>query len=98
MHSHSHQLPTTSQSLMVILFSFSQRCINGFRIYDKEENFLNSNEKKTLSDKSLKHEEAVFWTKGEVLGRGAYGTVSSPRSSMLELSTRPHPSVPTLCT
>lgn len=58
--------------------SFSQRCVNGFRIYDKEENFLNSNEKRTLSDKSLKHEEAIFWTKGEILGRGAYGTVSPP--------------------
>ncbi|KAM7335850.1 hypothetical protein ACRRTK_004343 [Alexandromys fortis] len=62
-----------------------QRCINGFRIYDKEENFLNSNEKRTLSEKSLKHEEAVFWTKGEVLGRGAYGTVYCGLTSLGQL-------------
>ncbi|XP_051003258.1 mitogen-activated protein kinase kinase kinase 19 [Acomys russatus] len=62
-----------------------QRCINGFRIYDKEENFLNSNEKKTLSDKSLKHEEAIFWTKGEILGRGAYGTVYCGLTSLGQL-------------
>lgn len=61
----------------MISFSFPQRCINGFRIYD-EENFLTSYEERTLSDKSLKHEEAIFWTKGEILGRGAYGTVSQP--------------------
>ncbi|XP_059136184.1 mitogen-activated protein kinase kinase kinase 19 [Peromyscus eremicus] len=62
-----------------------QRCINGFRIYDKEENFLNSNEKKTLSDKSLTHEEAIFWTKGEILGRGAYGTVYCGLTSLGQL-------------
>ncbi|XP_040592976.1 mitogen-activated protein kinase kinase kinase 19 [Mesocricetus auratus] len=62
-----------------------QRCINGFRIYDKEENFLNSNEKKTLSDKSLRHEEAIFWTKGEILGRGAYGTVYCGLTSLGQL-------------
>ncbi|XP_028730768.1 mitogen-activated protein kinase kinase kinase 19 [Peromyscus leucopus] len=62
-----------------------QRCINGFRIYDKEENFLNSNEKKTLSDQSLKHEEAIFWTKGEILGRGAYGTVYCGLTSLGQL-------------
>ncbi|XP_076797194.1 mitogen-activated protein kinase kinase kinase 19 isoform X2 [Arvicanthis niloticus] len=61
-----------------------QRCINGFRIYD-EENFLTSNEKKTLSDKSLKHEEAIFWTKGEILGRGAYGTVYCGLTSLGQL-------------
>ncbi|KAL1775174.1 mitogen-activated protein kinase kinase kinase 19 isoform X1 [Sigmodon hispidus] len=62
-----------------------QRCINGFRIYDKEENFLNSNEKNTLSGKSLKHEEAIFWTKGEILGRGAYGTVYCGLTSLGQL-------------
>ncbi|XP_035298518.1 mitogen-activated protein kinase kinase kinase 19 [Cricetulus griseus] len=62
-----------------------QRCVNGFRIYDKEENFLNSNEKRTLSDKSLKHEEAIFWTKGEILGRGAYGTVYCGLTSLGQL-------------
>lgn len=70
-------IPHNKSEFNDLFFSLSQRCINGFRIYDKEENFLNSNEKKTLSDKSLKHEEAIFWTKGEILGRGAYGTVSS---------------------
>ncbi|XP_008830674.1 mitogen-activated protein kinase kinase kinase 19 [Nannospalax galili] len=52
-----------------------QRCSNVFQIYDEEEKFLNSNEKKTLSEKSLNQEEAILWTKGEILGRGAYGTV-----------------------
>ncbi|XP_031236910.1 mitogen-activated protein kinase kinase kinase 19 isoform X2 [Mastomys coucha] len=61
-----------------------QRCINRFRIHD-EENFLTSNEKKTLSDKSLKHEEAVFWTKGEILGRGTYGTVYCGLTSLGQL-------------
>ncbi|XP_004674754.1 PREDICTED: mitogen-activated protein kinase kinase kinase 19 isoform X3 [Condylura cristata] len=51
---------------------------NGFRIYDKEEKFLSSNEKKTFpenSENSLKYEEPIMWTKGEILGKGAYGTV-----------------------
>lgn len=52
-----------------------QRYSNGFRIYDKEEKLLNSNEKKTFSENSLKYEEPILWTKGEVLGKGAYGTV-----------------------
>ncbi|XP_058404848.1 mitogen-activated protein kinase kinase kinase 19 isoform X3 [Diceros bicornis minor] len=52
-----------------------ERCSNGFRIYDKEEKLLNSNEKKTFSENSLKYEEPILWTKGEILGKGAYGTV-----------------------
>ncbi|XP_047401574.1 mitogen-activated protein kinase kinase kinase 19 isoform X2 [Sciurus carolinensis] len=51
------------------------QCSNGFRIYDREEKFLNSNEKKTFSENSLKNEESILWTKGEILGKGAYGTV-----------------------
>ncbi|XP_072613716.1 mitogen-activated protein kinase kinase kinase 19 isoform X2 [Vulpes vulpes] len=52
-----------------------QRYSNGFRIYNKEEKFLNSNEKKIFSENSLKNEESILWTKGEILGKGAYGTV-----------------------
>ncbi|XP_006834664.1 PREDICTED: mitogen-activated protein kinase kinase kinase 19 [Chrysochloris asiatica] len=52
-----------------------QRYSNGFRIYDREEKFLNTNEKKTFSENSLKCGEPVLWTKGEILGKGAYGTV-----------------------
>ncbi|XP_076722443.2 mitogen-activated protein kinase kinase kinase 19 isoform X3 [Callospermophilus lateralis] len=52
-----------------------ERYSNGFGIYDREEKFLNSNEKKTFSENSLKHEEPILWTKGEILGKGAYGTV-----------------------
>nr|XP_020024004.1 mitogen-activated protein kinase kinase kinase 19 isoform X3 [Castor canadensis] len=52
-----------------------ERYNNGFGIYDKEETFPNSNEKKTFSESSLKREEAIQWTKGEILGKGAYGTV-----------------------
>uniref|UniRef100_A0A8C5K288 Mitogen-activated protein kinase kinase kinase 19 n=1 Tax=Jaculus jaculus TaxID=51337 RepID=A0A8C5K288_JACJA len=52
-----------------------QRYSSGFRIYDRDEKFSNTDEKKTFSEKSLKHEEAILWTKGEILGKGAYGTV-----------------------
>ncbi|ELV10216.1 SPS1/STE20-related protein kinase YSK4 [Tupaia chinensis] len=52
-----------------------QRDSNGFRICDMEEKFLNSNEKKTFSENSLRYEEPILWTKGEILGKGAYGTV-----------------------
>lgn len=59
---------------MTFLFiSFFQRHSNGFRIYD-EDKFLN--DKKIFSENSLKYEEAILWTKGEILGKGAYGTVS----------------------
>uniref|UniRef100_A0A8C3YR93 Mitogen-activated protein kinase kinase kinase 19 n=1 Tax=Catagonus wagneri TaxID=51154 RepID=A0A8C3YR93_9CETA len=51
-----------------------QRYSNGFRIYDQEENIFDSYEK-TFSENSLKYEEPVLWTKGEILGKGAYGTV-----------------------
>uniref|UniRef100_G3T125 Mitogen-activated protein kinase kinase kinase 19 n=1 Tax=Loxodonta africana TaxID=9785 RepID=G3T125_LOXAF len=53
----------------------TQKYSNGFRIYDREEKFLNSNEKKTFSENSLKYGEPILWTKGEILGKGAYGTV-----------------------
>lgn len=67
-----------TQSLMVtfLFFSLSQRYSNGFSIYDKDKKFLNSNEKKKFPENSLKYEESILWTKGEVLGKGAYGTVS----------------------
>lgn len=67
-----------TQSLIVtfLFVSLSQRYSNGFRIYNKEEKFLNSNEKKTFSENSSNYEESVLWTKGEILGKGAYGTVS----------------------
>ncbi|XP_065783907.1 mitogen-activated protein kinase kinase kinase 19 isoform X3 [Muntiacus reevesi] len=52
-----------------------ERYSNGFRRYDKEERFFNSHEKKTFSENSLKYEESILWTKGEILGKGAYGTV-----------------------
>ncbi|XP_043343876.1 mitogen-activated protein kinase kinase kinase 19 isoform X3 [Cervus canadensis] len=52
-----------------------ERYSNGFRRYDKEERFFNLHEKKTFSENSLKYEESILWTKGEILGKGAYGTV-----------------------
>ncbi|XP_062932022.1 mitogen-activated protein kinase kinase kinase 19 isoform X3 [Cynocephalus volans] len=52
-----------------------ERCSNGFRIHDRDEKSLNSNGKKTFSENSLKYEEPILWTKGEILGKGAYGTV-----------------------
>ncbi|XP_023049536.1 mitogen-activated protein kinase kinase kinase 19 isoform X1 [Piliocolobus tephrosceles] len=52
-----------------------QRHSNELRIYDREEKFLISNEKMTFSENSLKSEEPILWTKGEILGKGAYGTV-----------------------
>ncbi|XP_004616560.2 mitogen-activated protein kinase kinase kinase 19 isoform X1 [Sorex araneus] len=52
-----------------------QRYNNGFRIYDKEEKYLKSNGNKTFSENNLKCEEPTLWTKGEILGKGAYGTV-----------------------
>jgi hypothetical protein len=78
---------------MVIFFSshFFQRYNNGFGIYDKEETFPNSNEKKTFSESSLKREEAIQWTKGEILGKGAYGTVSSSGTLKSEFSTSSQP-------
>ena len=50
------------------------------RRYDKEERFFNSHEKKIFSENSLKYEESILWTKGEILGKGAYGTVSETGS------------------
>ncbi|XP_026365819.2 mitogen-activated protein kinase kinase kinase 19 isoform X5 [Ursus arctos] len=44
-----------------------ERYSNGFRIYNKEEKFLNSNEKKTFSENSLNYEESILWTKVELL-------------------------------
>ncbi|KAI4036303.1 mitogen-activated protein kinase kinase kinase 19 [Homo sapiens] len=52
-----------------------KRHSSGLRIYDREEKFLISNEKKIFSENSLKSEEPILWTKGEILGKGAYGTV-----------------------
>ncbi|XP_023600888.1 mitogen-activated protein kinase kinase kinase 19 isoform X2 [Myotis lucifugus] len=59
-----------------------QRHSNGFGIYD-EDKFLN--DKKIFSENSLKYEEAILWTKGEILGKGAYGTVYCGLTSQGEL-------------
>ncbi|KAM5324760.1 mitogen-activated protein kinase kinase kinase 19 isoform 2-T2 [Glossophaga mutica] len=47
-----------------------QRHNNGFKIYD-EEKLLNE---KIFSENSLTYEEPIQWTRGEILGKGAYGT------------------------
>ena len=70
--------------MMTFFVSFFQRYSNGFRRYDKEVRFFNSHEKKTFSENSLKYEESILWTKGEILGKGAYGTVSET-GSLLKL-------------
>uniref|UniRef100_A0A2K5YNR5 Mitogen-activated protein kinase kinase kinase 19 n=1 Tax=Mandrillus leucophaeus TaxID=9568 RepID=A0A2K5YNR5_MANLE len=62
-----------------------QRHSNGLGIYDREEKFLISNEKMTFSENSLKSEEPILWTKGEILGKGAYGTDQHERPSALQL-------------
>ncbi|XP_023600889.1 mitogen-activated protein kinase kinase kinase 19 isoform X3 [Myotis lucifugus] len=59
-----------------------ERHSNGFGIYD-EDKFLN--DKKIFSENSLKYEEAILWTKGEILGKGAYGTVYCGLTSQGEL-------------
>ncbi|XP_044525068.1 mitogen-activated protein kinase kinase kinase 19 [Gracilinanus agilis] len=51
-----------------------QKYSNNFWLSDKEKPFFNLNEK-PFSENSLKHEEPILWTKGEILGKGAYGTV-----------------------
>ncbi|XP_051705560.2 mitogen-activated protein kinase kinase kinase 19 isoform X1 [Oryctolagus cuniculus] len=53
----------------------TQTYSNGFRIHGREEQFLNANEKKTYPETSSKNEDSILWTKGEILGKGAYGTV-----------------------
>lgn len=59
--------------MVTFLFvSFLQRHNNGFKIYD-EEKFLNE---KIFPENSLTYEEPILWTRGEILGKGAYGTVS----------------------
>ncbi|XP_068923921.1 mitogen-activated protein kinase kinase kinase 19 [Petaurus breviceps papuanus] len=51
-----------------------QKYSNNFWLSDKEKPIFSLNEK-PLSENSLKHEEPILWTKGEILGKGAYGTV-----------------------
>uniref|UniRef100_A0A4W2FU61 Mitogen-activated protein kinase kinase kinase 19 n=1 Tax=Bos indicus x Bos taurus TaxID=30522 RepID=A0A4W2FU61_BOBOX len=71
--------PRKSEEFSISDMKYSSRRIerysNGFRRYDKEERFFNPHEKKTFSENSLKYEESILWTKGEILGKGAYGTV-----------------------
>ena len=50
-------------------------------------------EKKTFSENSLKYEESILWTKGEILGKGAYGTVSET-GSLLKLKKTHSSSTP----
>ena len=79
--------------MMTFFVSFFQRYSNGFRRYDKEVRFFNSHEKKTFSENSLKYEESILWTKGEILGKGAYGTVSET-GSLLKLKKTHSSSTP----
>ncbi|XP_055117962.1 mitogen-activated protein kinase kinase kinase 19 isoform X5 [Symphalangus syndactylus] len=44
-----------------------KRHSSGLRIYDREEKFLISNEKKIFSENSLKSEEPILWTKVDLL-------------------------------
>ncbi|XP_006880801.1 PREDICTED: mitogen-activated protein kinase kinase kinase 19 isoform X2 [Elephantulus edwardii] len=65
----THELGREAASVKIQGYS------NGLKIYEREEKFLLSNEKKTFSGNSLKCEEPILWTKGDILGKGAYGTV-----------------------
>ncbi|XP_074157986.1 mitogen-activated protein kinase kinase kinase 19 isoform X2 [Sminthopsis crassicaudata] len=51
-----------------------QKYSNNFWLSDDEKRFFSLNEK-PFSENNLKHEEPILWTKGEILGKGAYGTV-----------------------
>ncbi|XP_051846592.1 mitogen-activated protein kinase kinase kinase 19 [Antechinus flavipes] len=51
-----------------------QKYSNNFWLSDDEKSLFSLNEK-PFSENSLKHEEPILWTKGEILGKGAYGTV-----------------------
>ncbi|XP_074071153.1 mitogen-activated protein kinase kinase kinase 19 [Macrotis lagotis] len=51
-----------------------QKYSNNFWLSDKDKSCFSLNEK-PFSENSLKPEEPILWTKGEILGKGAYGTV-----------------------
>ncbi|XP_054579243.1 mitogen-activated protein kinase kinase kinase 19 isoform X3 [Eptesicus fuscus] len=78
--------PRKSEEFSASDMKYSRRRIerhsNEFRICG-EEKFLH--EKKIFSENSLKYEEAILWTKGEILGKGAYGTVYCGLTSQGEL-------------
>ncbi|NWJ02045.1 M3K19 kinase, partial [Crypturellus undulatus] len=46
-----------------------------FLASNEESGLLNFEESTKLSEKSLSNKEPIMWTRGEVLGKGAYGTV-----------------------
>ncbi|NXA36110.1 M3K19 kinase, partial [Eudromia elegans] len=46
-----------------------------FLASNEQSGLLNFEESTKLSENSLTHEEPIMWTRGEVLGKGAYGTV-----------------------
>nr|XP_013815143.1 PREDICTED: mitogen-activated protein kinase kinase kinase 19 [Apteryx mantelli mantelli] len=46
-----------------------------FLVSNEESDLLNFEESTKLSESSLTNKEPIMWTRGEVLGKGAYGTV-----------------------
>ncbi|NXC76607.1 M3K19 kinase, partial [Anhinga anhinga] len=48
---------------------------NAFLASDEESDLLNFEESTKLPGSSLTNKDPIMWTRGEVLGRGAYGTV-----------------------
>lgn len=57
----------------MLFYHLLQNCSPAFLEDSKENEFLTAT---TFSESSLTNEEAIMWTKGEILGKGAYGTVS----------------------
>lgn len=56
--------------------SFKQSYSKAFLASNEENNLLNFEDSTKVPGSSLTNKDPVTWTRGEVLGKGAYGTVS----------------------
>ncbi|NWR84337.1 M3K19 kinase, partial [Furnarius figulus] len=66
---------TVSGDGAIVNSALEKSCNNTFLASKEESGFLNFDESTKLPGSSLTKRDPIMWTRGEVLGKGAYGTV-----------------------
>ncbi|NXF81771.1 M3K19 kinase, partial [Sclerurus mexicanus] len=74
-NTHTEEENTISGDGAIVNSALEKSCSNAFLASKEESGLLNFDESTKLPGSSLTKRDPIMWTRGEVLGKGAYGTV-----------------------
>ncbi|NXP20961.1 M3K19 kinase, partial [Scytalopus superciliaris] len=74
-NAHTEEENTVSGDGAIVNSAPEKSCSNAFLASKEESGLLNFDESTKLPGSSLTKRDPIMWTRGEVLGKGAYGTV-----------------------